>query len=109
MNKYILLGIILVSPLIILFELYIISLLIEAIEIVIGELADLINNIKDKFGKWGNKSMKIRLPRIIGRKLYFKCRKWEIRQQFTIKPFIRIESEFYTYPMKTRNYSNRRW
>lgn len=51
MNKYILLGIILVSPLIILFELYIISLLIEAIEIVIGELADLINNIKDKFGK----------------------------------------------------------
>lgn len=48
--------------------------------------------------------MKIRLPKIIGRKLYFKCRKWEIRQQFTIRPLIRIESEFYTYPMKTRNY-----
>lgn len=48
--------------------------------------------------------MKIRLPRFIGRKLYFKCRKWEIRQQFTIRPLIRIESEFYTYPMKARNF-----
>ena len=46
--------------------------------------------------------MKIRLPKIIGRKLYFKCRKWEIRHQFTIRPLIRMESEFYTYPMKTR-------
>lgn len=35
MNKYILLGIILVSPIIILFELYIISLLIEAFQILI--------------------------------------------------------------------------
>ena len=48
--------------------------------------------------------MKIRLPKIIGRKLYFKCRKWEIRQQFTIRPPIRMESEFYTIPMKTRKY-----
>ena len=48
--------------------------------------------------------MEIRIPRFIGRKLYFKCRKWEIRQKFTIRPLIRIESKFYTYPMKTRNY-----
>lgn len=44
--------------------------------------------------------MEIRIPRFIGRKLYFKCRKWEIRQKFTIRPLIRIESEFYAYPMK---------
>lgn len=48
--------------------------------------------------------MKIRLLRIIGRKLYFKCRKWEIRKQFTIRPFIRIESELYTYTIKMGNY-----
>ena len=44
--------------------------------------------------------MKIRLPNTVGRKLYFKCRKWEIRQQFTTRPPIRIESKFYTYSMK---------
>lgn len=48
--------------------------------------------------------MKIRIPNFIGRKLFFKFRKWEIRKQFTIRPVIRIESKFYTYPMKTRNY-----
>ena len=51
MNKYILLGIILVSPLIILFELYIISLLIEAFELLTEQLADLIDTIREKFGK----------------------------------------------------------
>lgn len=49
--------------------------------------------------------MQIRIPNFIGRKLYFKFRRWEIRQQFTIRPVIRIESKFfYNYPMKTRNY-----
>jgi len=48
--------------------------------------------------------MRIRIPNFIGRKLFFRFRRWEIRKQFTIRPVIRIESEFYTYPMKTRNY-----
>lgn len=51
MNKYILLVIILVSPLIILFELYIISLLLEAFEMLIEQIAGLIAVIKDKFRK----------------------------------------------------------
>ena len=51
MSKYIILGIILVSPLIILFELYIISLLIDAFELLTEQLADLITTIKDRFGK----------------------------------------------------------
>lgn len=45
--------------------------------------------------------MKIRMPNFIGRKLFFKFRRWEIRKQFTIRPVIRMESKFYTYPMKT--------
>lgn len=49
--------------------------------------------------------MRIRIPNFIGRKLYFKFRRWEIQQQFTISPVIRIETMFYTYLMKTRNYS----
>ena len=48
--------------------------------------------------------MRIRIPKFIGRKLFFKFRRWEIQKQFTIRPVIRIDSEFYTYPMKTRNY-----
>ena len=43
------------------------------------------------------KKMRIRIPNFIGRKLYFKCRKWEIQMQFTIRPMIRMEHEFYTY------------
>lgn len=48
--------------------------------------------------------MDIRIPKFIGRKLYFKFRKLEIRKQFTIRPMIRMEHKFYTYPMKTKNY-----
>lgn len=48
--------------------------------------------------------LKIRLPNFIGRKLYFRCRKWEIRKQFKTRPKLRIESEFYTYPKITINY-----
>lgn len=51
MNKYILLGIILVSPIIILVELYIISLLIDLFECLAEQIADLIDTIKDKFGR----------------------------------------------------------
>ena len=48
--------------------------------------------------------MRIRIPKFIGRKLFFRFRRWEIRKQFTIRPVIRIESKFYTHLMKTRNY-----
>lgn len=27
-----------------------------------------------------------------------------MQKKFTIRPVVRIESKFYTYPMKTRNY-----
>ena len=47
--------------------------------------------------------MKIRVPKFIGRKIYFKFRKWQIRNNI-INPVVSIESKFYTYPMKTRNY-----
>ena len=53
MNKWILLGIILVSPAILLAELYVISLLIEALDMVIDDIGNIIDTIKDKFG--GNK------------------------------------------------------
>ena len=48
--------------------------------------------------------MRIRIPNFIGRKLFFNFRRWEIRKQFTTRSVIRIDSKFYTYPMKTRNY-----
>ena len=51
MSKYIILGIILALPVIILFELYALSLLIQLFEIFIVQIADLINTIRDKFGK----------------------------------------------------------
>ena len=48
--------------------------------------------------------MQIRIPNFIGRKLFFKFRRWEIRKQFKTRPVIRIENRFYTYPMKIGNY-----
>ena len=50
MIKWILFGIILVSPLIILVEIYIIILLLEALEILIDEIVNIIYTIKNKFG-----------------------------------------------------------
>ena len=47
--------------------------------------------------------MKIRIPKFIGRKMYFKFRKWQTRNHI-INPVVSIESKFYTRPMKTRNY-----
>lgn len=48
--------------------------------------------------------MKIRIPNFIGRKLYFKFRKWEIRKQFETRPIIRIEGRFCQSSIKTKNY-----
>ena len=39
--------------------------------------------------------MRIRIPNFIGRKLYLKVRRWEIRKQLTVRPVIRIEMSFY--------------
>ena len=50
MNKWILLGIILATPAVILVEGFIISLLIELFEVLIDDIASLIDAIKDSFG-----------------------------------------------------------
>lgn len=53
--------------------------------------------------------MWIRIPRLIGRKLYLEFRKWEIRKQLTVRPMIRIEVRFYPGIMKTKTYGKVRY